>query len=115
VATATPETMQVHESAPATLTRPGNVFVKGHYVLRGELHPAYIDGRSHLPYTEDWPLISLAMRRRDGFKCQRCFGPSRRLHVPPHRREQVQQSVIRLEGSLRDLSWAGPCRASEGR
>lgn len=58
-----------------------NVFVKGHYIPRGELAPGYIDGRSYEPYAEDWPRVSLAIRRRDGFKCQRCLGPSRRLHV----------------------------------
>lgn len=58
-----------------------NRYVKGHYTRKGEQGPMYIDGRSHLPYAEDWPQISLAMRRRDGFKCQRCFGDSRNLHV----------------------------------
>lgn len=58
-----------------------NRYVKGHYTQRREQSHTYIDGRSYEPYTEDWPKISLATRRRDGFKCQRCFGPSRRLHV----------------------------------
>ena len=58
-----------------------NRYVAGHYTQRGEQNHAHIDGRSHLPYAEDWPAISLATRRRDGFKCQRCFGPSRNLHV----------------------------------
>jgi len=58
-----------------------NRYAKGHYTLKGKQGPAYIDGRSQFPYVEDWPQISLATRRRDAFKCQRCKGDSRRLHV----------------------------------
>lgn len=58
-----------------------NAYVKGHYTQRGEQNPAHIDGRSHLPYTEDWQEVSLAIRHRDGWKCQRCRGDSRNLHV----------------------------------
>lgn len=58
-----------------------NRYVRGHYTQVGEQNQGFIDGRSHLPYTEDWQEVSLAVRRRDGFKCQRCHGDSRRLHV----------------------------------
>lgn len=58
-----------------------NRYVSGHYTQRGQQSHTWIDGRSHEPYTEDWPAVSLAIRRRDGFKCQRCHGDSRRLHV----------------------------------
>lgn len=58
-----------------------NRYIKGHYTQRGEQSHTYVDGRSYEPYSEDWKQISLAIRRRDGFKCQRCKGDSRRLHV----------------------------------
>lgn len=67
-----------------------NAYVKGHYTRAGEQSPMYIDGRSHLPYTEDWPEISLAMRKRDGWECQRCHGDSRNLHV--HHIDQDKQN-----------------------
>jgi 5-methylcytosine-specific restriction endonuclease McrA len=57
-----------------------NRLVKGHVARLDRAHP-WEGGRSFEPYTLDWPQVSLTIRRRDGFKCQRCFGPSRRLHV----------------------------------
>lgn len=57
-----------------------NRYLAGHYTQRLQQNPSWLGGRSWEPYALGWPMMSKAIRERDGHTCRRC-GETKRLHV----------------------------------
>ncbi|GAH71423.1 unnamed protein product [marine sediment metagenome] len=73
--------------------------------MRGEKHPAYIDGRSYEPYSSEFMKIRRngEIRRRDGYRCQKCgrfeIEISRKLsihHIDYNKKNCLPENLISL-------------------